>query len=668
MKKYINILLIVIFTFITILFKENSIYADVDIDKNRVIYYENNNIRNYAWFNDEDGFFYLFINENDLDNNRNIFYISNEIIENENDVKTKVIDDYSFAITDSCCGIINIKVCETNLDSVFIDLNGILLDDVYKDKDIKYENCNIEIISNSDKVLDSNIEFKGRGNSSWKLFEKRGFQIKFDKKTKVLGMNKAKKWILIPSASDGTLIKNKLMFDLAKKIGMKNTIDSHFIDLWINGDYMGVYLISEKVEIDDNRINDGSTLFEWDIAYASEEDYWFKYEPWENCQFSIKDSTYDLEENVYSLIEEFTKKLDYLNEFTNKPNDEIDYESLNEVINVDSFAKYYLLGEYSWNADTTGSNFYWYIDENNRLDLGPIWDFDDCMNSYGDDTYKINFSFDNEIFKRLLSINCFNEYVTNTYNKNNNLFLNLSKELIDISNSICKSAKANFIKWNYFGKENPKRGKYKNSYNEEIEHLSNWLDNRYKSFKTRTYTHFVIEKDKNILKVAIDANPSCKYKLYIWSIENGQDDLQCYEMKELNNCLSCEVDINKFNNSGMLLIHLYCDNSYYDFYHYFLDSLNPKVSANYNKKDNTLEITLKNAENCKVVHFPVWSLENDQDDLKWYLAKKQSNGDWTCTVDVSNHKSIGIYAVHAYETSNGNEMLCHTSVMVEQNH
>ncbi len=61
------------------------------------------------------------------------------------------------------------------------------------------------------------------------------------------------------------------------------------------------------------------------------------------------------------------------------------------------------------------------------------------------------------------------------------------------------------------------------------------------------------------------------------------------------------------------------------------------------------EVTLRNAgSSASKVQFAVWSESKGQDDIVWYTATKQSNGNWTATVKASNHKSSGKYAVHCY--------------------
>ena len=57
------------------------------------------------------------------------------------------------------------------------------------------------------------------------------------------------------------------------------------------------------------------------------------------------------------------------------------------------------------------------------------------------------------------------------------------------------------------------------------------------------------------------------------------------------------------------------------------------------------------------VKFAVWSMENGQDDLAWYNAEKQADGNWACKVDLTKHHSTGNYQVHAYASTGDSDTM-----------
>ena len=67
-------------------------------------------------------------------------------------------------------------------------------------------------------------------------------------------MGKAKKWVLLSNPFDPTLIRNKLIFDLASNLSFEYSPKSYFLDVWFNDEYVGNYQLAEKIEFGKNRI------------------------------------------------------------------------------------------------------------------------------------------------------------------------------------------------------------------------------------------------------------------------------------------------------------------------------------------------------------------------------------------------------------------------------
>ena len=140
-----------------------------------------------------------------------------------------------------------------NIPAVFIETESGSLDHIHANKENK-EKADIRIYENGVKTLDKALkQIKGRGNATWS-YEKKPYNIKFDKKTEVLGMAKAKKWTLLASYIDSSLMRNPTGWYLAEAMGLPATSEFRHIDLYINGDYMGNYIICESVEVAENRV------------------------------------------------------------------------------------------------------------------------------------------------------------------------------------------------------------------------------------------------------------------------------------------------------------------------------------------------------------------------------------------------------------------------------
>ena len=141
-----------------------------------------------------------------------------------------------------------------NIPTVYLTTQSGSLDYIHASKENK-EPGSIRVYENGVKTTDSALkQIKGRGNSTWGL-AKKPYNIKFDKKTALLGMPKAKKWTLLASYLDPQLISNPVSWKLSEMLQMPVTVRSRPVDLYINGAYYGNYILCESVEIQSSRIN-----------------------------------------------------------------------------------------------------------------------------------------------------------------------------------------------------------------------------------------------------------------------------------------------------------------------------------------------------------------------------------------------------------------------------
>lgn len=105
---------------------------------------------------------------------------------------------------------------------------------------------------------DGKIYIKLRGNSTAGL-PKRPFNIKLDKRTNLFDMGEGKRWCLLANYLDRSNLRNQLAFDLGNAIGLPK-IESVWCVLIYNGEYRGLYQLTEKITIDTERVN----ITDWD--------------------------------------------------------------------------------------------------------------------------------------------------------------------------------------------------------------------------------------------------------------------------------------------------------------------------------------------------------------------------------------------------------------------
>ena len=78
--------------------------------------------------------------------------------------------------------------------------------------------------------------------------------MKLASKADLSGMGKDKTWLLIANWLDLSLLRNEIILQLADQIGMPYAVECRMVDLYLNGEYNGLYLMTEKIQIGRSRI------------------------------------------------------------------------------------------------------------------------------------------------------------------------------------------------------------------------------------------------------------------------------------------------------------------------------------------------------------------------------------------------------------------------------
>lgn len=237
----------------------------------------------------------------------------------------------------------------------------------------------------------SDVTVKGRGNTTWGL-PKKPYQIKLDSKQDILGMGKNKTWVLLANYGDRSLIRNKIAYDLANDLGMDYSPQSQFVDVFMNGQYLGNYQLSEKTEVGTNRveINDleddtsgeitGGYLLEYDrLAYS--EATWITGSQ-THMPITVKSPEFATPEQK-AYIQEYVNDMENAIFGENGLNDKGKHYT--EYIDAASFDKLYWVNEIVKNGDYSYGSTYMYKDKDKSPEEpslmygGPVWDFDIAM-------------------------------------------------------------------------------------------------------------------------------------------------------------------------------------------------------------------------------------------------------------------------------------------------
>ena len=143
----------------------------------------------------------------------------------------------------------------SSLPSLHITTESGSLKKIHKKKGNREKGSMILYDTDGSRVYDGGLEhIRLRGNASTK-FRKKNYAVKLETGTSLLGMGKAKRWVLIGNYLDKSMIRNQMTFDMARYAGLAYTPECRQVSLYINNEYIGLYLLTEKIEIDDDRVN-----------------------------------------------------------------------------------------------------------------------------------------------------------------------------------------------------------------------------------------------------------------------------------------------------------------------------------------------------------------------------------------------------------------------------
>lgn len=221
------------------------------------------------------------------------------------------------------------------------------------------------------------LQIRGRGHSSWRA-EKKPYKIKLDKKTAIMGMAKNKHWALLKPSEN--IVAG---MEMGRLMNFRWTPDFRPVEVVLNGDYIGLYFLTETIRIDENRVNiyeqqDGETdpaLIKggWLVEVDNYRD---------DCQITVpENSSWNLTIKYHSPEELSGAQKQWLTDEFKAINAAIytpDKTSVEweKYIDVKSMARYFVLQEVMDNPDGFHGSFYLHKDlgDDARWVAGPIWD------------------------------------------------------------------------------------------------------------------------------------------------------------------------------------------------------------------------------------------------------------------------------------------------------
>jgi len=286
-------------------------------------------------------------------------------------------DDHSV----ECYGTVDLVVPDTfNADETFRDEYG-------KQESIK--GLELEYI-------------RGRGNSTWSE-DKRPYKVKFDKAQDLFGFGKNKHWVLLANRFDNSLVRNRMTYWLGQQLGMPYTPQCVPVEVVMNGEFYGSYLLCEQIRIGkgrvtiddlddvkdppaltDEMIQTGGYLLSMDYEYDPVRYFRTEHIGGSDRSFYIE-SPDDNVNYFHEYIKAYMQKVE--NAIFGEDFKDAEGHPYTDYLDLDAAVDYWWVQEFSENGDAYGSNStYLYKSRDVReedgsvtigkLCWGPLWDFD----------------------------------------------------------------------------------------------------------------------------------------------------------------------------------------------------------------------------------------------------------------------------------------------------
>lgn len=347
----------------------------------------------YPWFDETTGLTYFFLPSFVQDNRIYCDRIKKEAME----IDGKSVSGwksfeweeqtvYSISYDGTDYDVVFMK--SANLPSLFIETDSGSMDYLNADKENEEAGeINLIMASGSVEYQGRLKKVSGRGNSTFAT-AKKPYTFTLEEAYPLCGLDMGKKWNLLALHYEENKMQSKLIYDMAAYLGMEYTPGSTWVDLYCNGNYQGLYLLTEAITVGDGRVEiydlekenkrntkpsniSGGYLLERDVTESLEPTEVYFTTDICNYNFVINTPKVPTEEE-YSYIKDFVQNIENL-----LVSGDTGYKN---YMDLDSFAKQFLIDKLVLNPDAMRSSTFYYKDQDSDvLKVGPLWDYDRAM-------------------------------------------------------------------------------------------------------------------------------------------------------------------------------------------------------------------------------------------------------------------------------------------------
>lgn len=222
-----------------------------------------------------------------------------------------------------------------------------------------------------DATEHGSMKLRGRGNASWG-YPKRPYQLVTENSMSLLGLDRAKKYVLLANYFDAAMMRNALALELGYRFGIDYTPDYRQVDVFLNGEYLGLYMLVEKIEVGEGRVaidNRDDLLLEKDNFGMLEPEFTFQTPYDSGTRYAFRLHSPETDEGMERAKQIIALAEEALYEGTDA--------ELATYFDLASWAKMYFVQMYMMSSDAYyGSLYFYYNHEDGKLYACSPWDFD----------------------------------------------------------------------------------------------------------------------------------------------------------------------------------------------------------------------------------------------------------------------------------------------------
>jgi len=353
-------------------------------------------------------------------------------------------------------------------------------------------------------LYDGEIEIRGRGNSSFGM-PKKGYNLLLENKTQIFDMAPSRQWLLMANYSDKSLMRNYTAYEFSRDLGAEFAPKMRFVDVILNGRYIGNYVIGERVKIDKGRLDLSKIKADTTDEYGLTGGYVLEVnsaDKWNASEVIFETSKINLNRGHFWSIRQPAERnlppaaYEYIKNYINNAENALFSDNFKDpekgyraYIDTASVINWYLVNELYKQVDAAfHTSVFLYKPRGEKLRMGPVWDFDlgggnaDYGGCDDPEGWYVRYS---AWISRMFEDEAFAKDFKDRWNyvKTNGYFDVFFKRIDDTAKLLEKSAEMNFETWRILGKyvwPNAGDVSSRTTYQSEIDYLKEWLALRIK--------------------------------------------------------------------------------------------------------------------------------------------------------------------------------------------